>query len=159
MRPFDRRTGKNPKKNETCLRSIGPPHSGEPDPNACASMAWVLWREGAREFFFMNQDSTTTLQRLLALAGEAEQILAQTVGAEDVRDAFAIVRGHLDLGRLYGEPINVDDLERLLARIAESIGDAKFRRRYLMRLRTIVGWARLETSETTVVVPPDVATT
>jgi hypothetical protein len=91
----------------------------------------------------MNQDSTTTLDRLLALAAEAEQILAQTVASEEVRDAFAIVRGHLDLGRLYGEPINVDDLERVLARIASSIGDSKFRRRFLMRLRTIAAWARL----------------
>ena len=97
----------------------------------------------AARLFFMNQDSTTTLDRLLALASEAEQLLAQTVASEDVRDAFAIVRGHLDLGRLYGEPINVDDLERLLARIAGSIGDAKFRRRFLMRLRTIAAWARL----------------
>jgi hypothetical protein len=93
----------------------------------------------------MNQESTSTLDRLLALAAEAEQILAQTVASEEVRDAFAIVRGYLDLGRLYGEPVKVDDLERLLAQIASSIGDAKFRRRFLMRLRTVAGWARLAT--------------
>lgn len=91
----------------------------------------------------MNQDPSSTLDRLFALAAEAEQILAQTVASEDVRDAFAIVRGHLDLGRMYGEPIRIDDLERLLARIASSIGDAKFRRRFLMRLRTVAAWARL----------------
>ncbi|MGH7947082.1 MAG: hypothetical protein ACREH8_12995 [Opitutaceae bacterium] len=91
----------------------------------------------------MNQDPTSTLDRLLALAAEAEQTLAQSVASEDVRDAFAIVRGYLDLGRLYGEPVQVDDLERLLARIASSIGDAKFRRRFLMRLRTVSAWARL----------------
>ena len=91
----------------------------------------------------MNQDPTSTLDRLLALAAEAEQTLAQTVASEEVRDAFAIVRGHLDLGRLYGEPINVDELERVLARIANSIGDAKFRRRFLMRLRTVAAWERL----------------
>src|SRR5687767_691621 len=98
-------------------------------------------------FHLMNQDSTTTtpttLDRLLALAAEAEQILAQTVASEEVRDAFAIVRGHLDLGRLYGDPINVDDLERVLARIAGSIGDAKFRRRFLTRLRSVAAWSRL----------------
>ena len=44
---------------------------------------------------------------------------------------------------MYGEPIRIDDLERLLARIASSIGDAKFRRRFLMRLRTVAAWARL----------------
>ena len=91
----------------------------------------------------MNQDSTSTLDRLLELAAEAERLLAQTVAQEEVRDAFAIVRGYLDLGRLYGEPVQVDDLERLLARIASSIGDAKFRRRFLMRLRTVAAWARL----------------
>ena len=95
----------------------------------------------------MNQDSTTTLQRMLGLAHEAEQILSQTVASEDVRDAFAIVRGYLDLGRLYGEPINLDDLERLLARIASSIGDAKFRRRFLLRLRTVTAWARVALAE------------
>ena len=94
--------------------------------------------------FFMNQDPASTLDRLLALATEAEQILAQTVTSEEVRDAFAIVRGYLDLGRMYGEPIKVDELERLLARIAGSIGDAKFRRRFLLRLRTVAAWARLD---------------
>jgi hypothetical protein len=96
----------------------------------------------------MNQDSSSTLDRLLALAAEAEQNLTQTVASEDVRDAFAIVRGYLDLGRIYGEPIKVDDLERLLARIASSIGDAKFRRRFLLRLRTVAAWARLAPAET-----------
>jgi hypothetical protein len=91
----------------------------------------------------MNQDPSTTLDRFLALAAEAEQLLAQSVASEGVRDAFAIVRGHLDLGRLYGEPLNVDDVERLLARIVSSIGDAKFRRRFLMRLRMIAAWSRL----------------
>ena len=91
----------------------------------------------------MNQDPSSTLDRLLALSAEAERALAQTVAPDDVRDAFAIVRGYLDLGRLYGEPINIDDLERVLARIASSIGDAKFRRRFLMRLRTVAAWSRL----------------
>ena len=103
----------------------------------------------------MNQDSTTTLQRLLALAHEAEQILSQTVASEEVRDAFAIVRGYLDLGRLYGEPVNVDDLERMLARIAGSIGDAKFRRRFLLRLRTVTAWARVALAESTAADPTE----
>ena len=93
--------------------------------------------------YLMNNDSTSTLDRLFSLAAEAEKILAQTVASEEVRDSFAIVRGYLDLGRMYGEPVKVDDLERLLARIASSIGDSKFRRRFLMRLRTVAAWSRL----------------
>ena len=91
----------------------------------------------------MNQDSTTILERLFALVAEAEQAAAQTMASEEIRDAFSIVRGYLDLGRLYGEPIDVADLERLLARIAESVGDARFRHRFLMRLRAVAGWAKL----------------
>jgi hypothetical protein len=97
----------------------------------------------------MNQESTlafnstSTLDRLLALAAEAEQILAQTVASDEVRDAFSMVRGYLDLGRMYGEPVQVDDVERLMASIAASIGDAKFKRRFLIRLRTVAAWARL----------------
>jgi hypothetical protein len=98
----------------------------------------------------MTQDPrTSTLDRLLALAAEAEQLLAQSVASDEVRDAFAIVRGYLDLGRLYGEPVQVDDLERLMARIAVSIGDAKFRRRFLTRLRSVAAWSRLSPSDET----------
>jgi hypothetical protein len=91
----------------------------------------------------MNHDSTTTLNRLLALFAEAEQILPQADASEELRDAFSIVRGHLDLGRLYGEPVNVDDLERMMARIANFIGDAKFQHRFLTQLRTVTAWSRL----------------
>jgi hypothetical protein len=91
----------------------------------------------------MNQDSTTTLNRLLALFAEAEQILPQADASDELRDAFCIVRGHLDLGRLYGEPVNVDDLERMMARIANFIGDAKFQDRFLTQLRTVTAWSRL----------------
>lgn len=85
----------------------------------------------------------TTLERLLALATEAERILAFTMASEEIRDACAIARGHLDMVRLYGEPLNIDDVERVLARIGGAIGDEKFRRRFLTRLRSIAGWARL----------------
>jgi hypothetical protein len=91
----------------------------------------------------MNQDSTTTLNRLLALFAEAEQILPQADASDELRDAFCIVRGHLDLGRLYGEPVNVDDLERMMARIANFIGDASFQQRFLTQLRTVTAWSRL----------------
>src|SRR5687768_544760 len=105
----------------------------------------------------MNHDSASTLDRLFSLAAEAEKILAQTVASEEVRDAFAIVRGYLDLGRMYGEPVQVDDLERLLARIASSIGDAKFRRRFLMRLRTVAAWSRLAPPDEEIAATPATA--
>jgi hypothetical protein len=91
----------------------------------------------------MNHDSTTTLDRLLALFVEAEQVLPQAAASEDLRDAFAIVRGYLDLGRMYGEPVNIDDLERMMARIANFIGDASFQKRFLTQLRTVTAWSRL----------------
>lgn len=90
----------------------------------------------------MNQESST-LDRLLALAAEAERILAHTVASDEIRDACSIARGHLDLVRLYGEPLNVDDVERALAQIGANLGDEKFRRRFLTRLRSISAWARL----------------
>lgn len=89
----------------------------------------------------------TTLERLLALAAEAERILAYTMAPDEIRDACSIARGHLDMVRLYGEPLNIDDVERVLARIGSAIGDDKFRRRFLTRLRSIAGWARLTPPE------------
>ncbi len=70
-------------------------------------------------------------------------MLPQSAASEDLRDAFAIVRGYLDLGRLYGEPVNIDDLERMMARIANFIGDASFQKRFLTQLRTVTAWSRL----------------
>ena len=112
--------------------------------HAWSAPRWIGCGEPA---ILMNQDSTTTLDRLLALSAEAEQLLSKTVASEDIRDAFAIVRGHLDLGRLYGEPLNIDDLERLLARIVNSIGDARFKQRFLTRLRSVAAWSRLAPTE------------
>jgi hypothetical protein len=93
----------------------------------------------------MNQE-TTLLQRLVTLAAEVERTLGCGIASEEIRDACAIARGHLDLVRLYGEPLNVDDLERVFARIADSIGDARFQRRFLTQLRSIAAWARLATA-------------
>ena len=89
----------------------------------------------------MNQQPTV-FDRLLAMTAEVERILAHSVVSDEIRDACAIVRGHLDLVRLYGEPVNIDDLERGLARVISEIGDAKFRRRFLTQLRMLMGWAR-----------------
>ena len=89
------------------------------------------------------KQETTLLERLLALAAEVERALAHGVASEEIRDACAIARGHLDLVRLYGEPINVDDLERVVARIAYGIADARFQRRVLTQLRAIAAWGRV----------------
>jgi len=93
----------------------------------------------------MNQE-TTLIQRLFALATEVERSLPFGVGSEEIRDACAIARGHLELVRLYGEPLNIDDLERVFARIADGIADTKFQRRFLTQVRAIAGWARLAPS-------------
>lgn len=95
-----------------------------------------------RYFTLMTQE-TTLVDRFFALMAEAERMVAFSVGSEHVRDCCAIVRGHLDLVRLYGEPINVDEIERVMARIASEIGDAKFRRRFLTQLRMAAAWSRL----------------
>ena len=101
----------------------------------------------------MKQD-TTLLDRLLALAAEVERTLTHRVASDEIRDACAIARGYLDLVRLYGEPINVDDLERVFARIADAIADAKFQRRFLTQLRTIAAWDRITPTEFESLTPP-----
>ena len=99
----------------------------------------------------MLQDSSP-LDQLLALAEEAEDFLTtkaarlQTLAMDDIRDACAIARGHLDLLRLYGAPVNVDDLERVLVRVAEAIPTDHLRNRYLAKLRAASAWARITTT-------------
>ena len=58
-----------------------------------------------------------SLDRLIALAEEAERILAQGIGSHDIRHACAVARGYLDLARSYNEPVNVEDVERVLSRM------------------------------------------
>jgi len=100
----------------------------------------------------MLQDSSA-LDQLLALAEEAEDFLTtkasrlQTLAMDDIRDACAIARGHLDLLRLYGAPVNVDDLERVLVRVAEGIPTDHLRNRYLAKLRAAAAWARMTARE------------
>jgi hypothetical protein len=53
----------------------------------------------------------------MALAEKAEQILAKSIGSHDIRNACALARGYLDLARYYHEPVKVEDLERVIARI------------------------------------------
>jgi hypothetical protein len=96
----------------------------------------------------MQQDSST-LDQLLALADEAEHFLTtktarlHSLAMEDIRNACAIARGHLDLLRLHGAPVNVDDLERVLVRFAQGIPNDHLRNRYLTKLRTAAAWARM----------------
>lgn len=65
----------------------------------------------------MKHQDPSKLDRLIALAAEAEQILARGIPTHDIRHACALARGYLELARSYGEPVNVDDVERVLARM------------------------------------------
>ena len=65
----------------------------------------------------MDRPDKSQLERLMALAEEAEQILAQSIGSHDIRHACALARGYLDLARSYNEPVNIEDVERVLARM------------------------------------------
>ena len=65
----------------------------------------------------MDDTDTPELDQLIALAEEAERILAKSAGSHDIRNACALARGYLDLARYYHEPVRVEDLERVIARI------------------------------------------
>ena len=69
----------------------------------------------------MDHLETNHLERLIALADEAEQILAESIGSHDIRHACAVARGYLDLARSYNEPVNVDDVERVIARMRATL--------------------------------------
>lgn len=61
------------------------------------------------------------LDRLIALAEEAEQILASSIASHDIRHACAVARGYLDLARFYNEPVNIEDVERVLVRMRTAL--------------------------------------
>ena len=61
----------------------------------------------------------SNLDRLIALAQEADQILARSINSHDIRHACAVARGYLDLARSYDEPVNVEDVERVLSRMRD----------------------------------------
>jgi hypothetical protein len=65
----------------------------------------------------MDHPETTPLDELVALAEEAEKILANSIGTHDIRHACALGRGYLDLVRHYHEPLKVEDVERVIARM------------------------------------------
>jgi hypothetical protein len=65
----------------------------------------------------MDDSATPELDQLVALAEQAEKILANSVGTHDIRHACALGRGYLDLVRHYHEPLKVEDVERVIARM------------------------------------------
>lgn len=131
---------------ETCARLSGHRNTGGEARDVDASLI-----SERPELIFMYQPPAT-LNQLLALADEAERFIAtsaalvESVAMDDARQACAIARGHLDLVRLHGEPICIDDIERAFARVASGIDDEKQQRRFLTKLRSVVGWWRFTTS-------------
>lgn len=73
----------------------------------------------------MEIPETSQLDRLIALAAEADQILAKNIGSHDIRHACAVARGYLDLARSYNEPVNVEDVERVLVRMRALLLEAR----------------------------------
>ena len=69
--------------------------------------------------------TSTHLDRLIALAEEAEQILARSIASHDIRHACAVARGYLDLARSYNEPVNIEDVERVLERMRAALLPAR----------------------------------
>jgi hypothetical protein len=70
-------------------------------------------------FFCMEQLESPHLQRLIELADEAEEILSRNVSSHDIRHGCAVARGYLDLARSYNEPVNIEDVERVVLRMRE----------------------------------------
>jgi hypothetical protein len=70
----------------------------------------------------MDDSATPELDELVALAEQAERILASSSGSHDIRHACALGRGYLDLVRHYHEPLKVEDLERVIARMRTLLG-------------------------------------
>ena len=69
----------------------------------------------------MNDHNPSALDRLIALASEAEQILAKGIASHDVRHACALARGYLELALSYGEPVSLEDVERVLTRLHSAV--------------------------------------
>jgi hypothetical protein len=76
----------------------------------------------------MEHHERSKLDRLIALADEADRILAQSIGSHDIRHACAVARGYLDLARSYNEPVNVEDVERVLCRMRALLGSTPGKR-------------------------------
>jgi hypothetical protein len=70
----------------------------------------------------MNSADASNLDRLIALVEETELLLERSLHSHDVRQAVAIARGYLDLAQSYGEPVNLEDVERIIARVRRTFG-------------------------------------
>lgn len=69
----------------------------------------------------MKHHNSPTVDRLVALAQQADQIIARGIASHDIRQACALARGYLELARSYGEPLSVEDVERVLARLSAAV--------------------------------------
>ena len=65
----------------------------------------------------MDDSDTPELDQLSALADQAERFLTDRLDTHDIRQACALARGYLDLARYYHEPVKVEDLERIIAKM------------------------------------------
>ena len=71
----------------------------------------------------MQSKLPSTIERLKGLVDEAEQIVATGMAVatgmtrHDLCQACAVARGYLELARQYDEPINTEDVERVLTRM------------------------------------------
>ena len=71
----------------------------------------------------MDHSELSDLERLIALAEEAEALLARSIDSHDIRHACAVARGYLDLARSYNEPVNIADVERVIARMRAALDE------------------------------------
>jgi hypothetical protein len=69
----------------------------------------------------MKHQNSSTVDRLVTLASQADQIIARGIASHDIRQACALARGYLELARSYGEPLSVEDVERVLERLGAAV--------------------------------------
>lgn len=69
----------------------------------------------------MKYQDPVILKRLIALVEEAEMILARGITSHDIRHSCALARGYLELARAYGEPVRLEDVERVLSRMRAAV--------------------------------------
>lgn len=82
-------------------------------------------------------------ERLFGFQLELElELCLHDVSDLTTRDQASISRGYLELARNYGEPLDVAAAEKAIVLAAERIGDSKWLHPFLVRLRTVSGWAR-----------------
>ena len=88
----------------------------------------------------MDQPKPSQIDRLIALAEEAERILAQSIASHDIRHACAVARGYLHLALSYNEPVNVENVEEVVARMRALVKETPPETRNMCE-----GWAHEDT--------------